>query len=220
MERSLAHNTLQQLLQSAFNPSVDFTFPRDGDGHGSHTAAIAAGNNGIPVQVQGCEIVVYKALYRAFGGFVADVVASIDQAVYDGVDILNLLVGPNCPHATAKTTFLNPFAATLLSAFKAGASEFEFNVEATQEGIFYIDEVDKITKMAESMNISTDVSGEGVQRVLLKIREKLYYHKTRAKSSRQSTRKFDKIWSKKIIVILMYDLILLEDLHSSDTTMN
>ncbi|GKB20550.1 ALP1-like protein [Tanacetum coccineum] len=55
-----------------------------------HTAAIAAGNNGIPVQVQGCEIVVYKALYRAFGGFVADVVASIDQAVYDGVDILNL----------------------------------------------------------------------------------------------------------------------------------
>ncbi|GJZ50626.1 subtilisin-like protease SBT2.5 [Tanacetum coccineum] len=119
MERSLAHNTLQQLLQSAFNPSVDFTFPRDGDGHGSHIAAIAL-KQWILVKVQGCEIVVYKALYRAFGGFVADVVASIDQAVYDGVDILNLSVGPNCPPATAKTTFLNPFAATLLSAFKAG----------------------------------------------------------------------------------------------------
>ncbi|GJX24263.1 subtilisin-like protease SBT2.5 isoform X1 [Tanacetum coccineum] len=115
-----------------FNPSVDFASPRDGDGHGSHTAAIAAGNNGIPVQVQGYEfgkasgmaprarIAVYKALYRAFGGFVADVVAAIDQAVYDGVDILNLSVGPNSPPATAKTTFLNPFDATLLSAVKAG----------------------------------------------------------------------------------------------------
>lgn len=55
-----------------------------------------------------------------FGGFVADVVAAIDQAVYDGVDILNLSVGPNSPPATAKTTFLNPFDATLLSAVKAG----------------------------------------------------------------------------------------------------
>ncbi|XP_076956379.1 subtilisin-like protease SBT2.6 [Bidens hawaiensis] len=116
----------------AFNPEVDFDSPLDGDGHGSHTAAIAAGNNGIPVQVQGYEfgkasgmaprarIAVYKALYRMFGGFVADVVAAIDQAVYDGVDILNLSVGPNSPPATTKTTYLNPFDATLLSAVKAG----------------------------------------------------------------------------------------------------
>ncbi|KAJ0820161.1 putative peptidase S8/S53 domain superfamily [Helianthus annuus] len=38
-------------------------------------------------------IVVYKALHGMFGGFVADVVAAIDQAVYDGVDILNISVG-------------------------------------------------------------------------------------------------------------------------------
>lgn len=116
----------------AFNPSIDFDSPLDGDGHGSHTAAIAAGNNGIPVRMHGFEfgrasgmaprarIAVYKALYRLFGGFVADVVAAIDQAVHDGVDILNLSVGPNSPPATTKTTFLNPFDATLLSAVKAG----------------------------------------------------------------------------------------------------
>uniref|UniRef100_A0A1J3JVR5 Subtilisin-like protease n=1 Tax=Noccaea caerulescens TaxID=107243 RepID=A0A1J3JVR5_NOCCA len=116
----------------AFNPDVDFASPMDGDGHGSHTAAIAAGNNGIPVRMHGYEfgkasgmaprarIAVYKALYRLFGGFVSDVVAAIDQAVHDGVDILSLSVGPNSPPATTKTTFLNPFDATLLGAVKAG----------------------------------------------------------------------------------------------------
>ncbi|KAK8487589.1 hypothetical protein V6N13_016414 [Hibiscus sabdariffa] len=116
----------------AFNPAIDFASPMDGDGHGSHTAAIAAGNNGIPVRLHGHEfgkasgmaprarIAVYKALYRLFGGFVADVVAAIDQAVHDGVDILSLSVGPNSPPTTTRTTFLNPFDATLLAAVKAG----------------------------------------------------------------------------------------------------
>ncbi|CAA7022226.1 unnamed protein product [Microthlaspi erraticum] len=116
----------------AFNPDIDYASPMDGDGHGSHTAAIAAGNNGIPLRMHGYEfgkasgmaprarIAVYKALYRLFGGFVADVVAAIDQAVHDGVDILSLSVGPNNPPTTTKTTFLNPFDATLLGAVKAG----------------------------------------------------------------------------------------------------
>ncbi|CAN1174740.1 Subtilisin-like protease SBT2.6 [Linum perenne] len=123
-----------------FNATRDYVSPFDADGHGSHTASTAAGNHHIPViangfnygyasgMAPGARIAVYKALYT-FGGYMSDVVAAVDQAVEDGVDILSLSIGPSSV-PPGPSAFLNVLEMELLFATKAGI----FVVQAAGNG--------------------------------------------------------------------------------------
>lgn len=125
------HFAASAITRGVFNISQDYASPFDGDGHGTHTASIAAGNHGIPVVVAGhhfghasgmaprSHVAVYKALYKSFGGFAADVVAAIDQAAQDGVDIISLSITPN-RRPPGVATFFNPIDMASLSAVKVG----------------------------------------------------------------------------------------------------
>ncbi|XP_054803176.1 subtilisin-like protease SBT2.2 isoform X2 [Prosopis cineraria] len=125
------HFAASAITRGIFNSSQDYASPFDGDGHGTHTASVAAGNHGIPVVVAGhhfgnasgmaprSHIAVYKALYKSFGGFAADVVAAIDQAAQDGVDVISLSITPN-RRPPGVATFLNPIDMALLSAVRTG----------------------------------------------------------------------------------------------------
>lgn len=82
----------------------EFNSARDDNGHGTHTAATAAGNAGVPASILGIDrgvvtgvaprahIIAYKGL-GALGGFGSDLAKAIDQAVADGVDVINYSIG-------------------------------------------------------------------------------------------------------------------------------
>lgn len=114
--------------------SDEFDSARDDDGHGTHTASTAAGNAGVEASIYGiprgavsgiaprARIIAYKALGN-LGGFTSDLAAAIDQAVADGVDVINYSIGGGAGVPSAdEIAFLFAAHAGVLVATSAGNS--------------------------------------------------------------------------------------------------
>ncbi len=109
----------------------EFNSPRDYNGHGTHTSSTAGGNEGVAVTGPGAvfgtisgiapraRIAMYKALWSTqdastASGNTSDLVAAIDQAVADGVDVINYSISGSL------TNFADPVEISFMYAADAG----------------------------------------------------------------------------------------------------
>jgi subtilisin family serine protease len=110
----------------------EYLSARDGEGHGSHTASTAAGNYGPKVSIDGnflgrasgmapgAKVAAYKVCWSGKEGvddgcFNSDSVAAINQAVADGVDVLNYSIG-----GTSESQIYSSVSIAFLLAARAG----------------------------------------------------------------------------------------------------
>lgn len=125
----------------------EYLSPRDGDSHGSHTGSTAVGNNGVTATVSGkdfgeisgvapaAKIAAYKVCWSGQapdpdetaddGCTTLDLVAAIDSAVSDGVDVINYSIGGSSAQTVYSPTdeaFLNAAAAGVFVSASAGNS--------------------------------------------------------------------------------------------------
>lgn len=120
--------------------SFEFLSPRDYNGHGSHTASTAAGNYGVDAVINGgsvgsmsgmapqARIAVYKGLWATpdgrASGSTADLVHAIDDAVADGVDVINYSISGSSTYVVSpdEIAFLNAADAGVFVSTSAGNS--------------------------------------------------------------------------------------------------
>lgn len=121
----------------------EYLSPRDGDGHGSHTASTAGGNPGVAASIEGvsfgtitgvapaAKIAAYKVCWTGQdptvttddGCATSDLLAGIDAAVADGVDVINFSIGGGAAQTTISATdeaFLGAAAAGIFVSASAG----------------------------------------------------------------------------------------------------
>ncbi|WP_432513546.1 S8 family serine peptidase [Kineococcus sp. SYSU DK001] len=119
----------------------EFASARDSDGHGTHTATTVAGRTGVPATIGGrsygdvtgiapaASLAVYKVCWTDDQGVngcqTSDLVAAIDQAVADNVDVINYSIGtdPSAdPADPVEAAFLVAASAGIFVAASAGNS--------------------------------------------------------------------------------------------------
>ena len=128
------------LASGASPTSMEYASPRDGGGHGTHTSSTAGGNEGVAAAADGTPIgaisgiaprarlATYKVCWEATvaastGCYTGDTLKAIDDAVKDGVDVINFSIsGSQTGYDSVEIAYLNAAAAGVFVAASAGNS--------------------------------------------------------------------------------------------------
>jgi len=164
----------------------EFESPRDADGHGTHTSSTAAGNAGVSASLSGTDIgqvsgiaprarvAMYKVCWNSSyvspegvnerGCFFGDSMAAIDQAVIDGVDVLNYSIG-NSPNLNTPVYNASLAAAEAGVFFAASAGNDGPGASTTSNIAPWITTVAASTYdgVVPLIGLQTEVSIDGVE---------------------------------------------------------
>lgn len=120
------------LASGAVPAALEYMSPRDGDGHGSHTASTSSGNGNVEVVNSSgvttaimsgvaprARLAIYKVCWTATvstqtGCYTADTLRAIDDAVADGADVINFSV------SGTQNNYVDPVETAYLNATAAG----------------------------------------------------------------------------------------------------
>lgn len=122
---------------AGFTFEAEYVSPRDNDGHGSHTAGTAAGNDQVAASIEGIDlgaisgvapaakVSAYKACWAGPDPLVttddicalSDLLDAIDTAVADGVDVINYSIGGGAASSTWQPDDISFFNAAIAGVF-------------------------------------------------------------------------------------------------------
>jgi len=163
---------------------TEFLSARDNDGHGSHTSTTAGGNNGVPASIGGndlgtvsgmaprARISTYKVCWNGStwpirGCASIDSMAAIDQAVADGVDVINFSIGGSSTNFNGPddVAFLFAADAGVWVATSAGNAGPGAQTIGTPSGVPWITAVgaaqdDQVFGLAVTVNSPASIAGD------------------------------------------------------------
>ncbi|KAL4178827.1 hypothetical protein AMTRI_Chr13g117130 [Amborella trichopoda] len=131
-----------EAMSGPMNETAEYRSPRDSDGHGTHTASIAAGRYVYPADMLGyahgvaagmapkARLAAYKVCWTS-GCFDSDILAAFDRAVLDGVNVISLSVGGGVVPFYLDSIAIGAFAAAQHNIFVSASAGNEGPAEST-----------------------------------------------------------------------------------------